>query len=1103
MAETHAHALPTGSRIEEYEIVRVLGAGGFGITYLAFDHKLDGPVALKEYFPHGHAARADDGVAATSTTSRELFAWGLARFLDEARSIHRFRHPNVVRVHRYLETDGTAYIVMEHVEGEPLETILEARAPLPAAEWRRWLDRLLGGLAHVHGYGYVHRDIKPGNIIVRSADGEPVLIDFGAARTAAQDRIHTQVLTPPYAPLEQHGSEGPQGPPVDIYALAAVSYRALTGTLPPPAPARAVNDSYEPLAGWVAGAELPWLAAIDRGLALRPDDRPQTVAAWRAAWRGADEAAGAAPGVSVTNLSGEAGAVLESMARRTFVGIDFGTSTTVVSIVRLDRETRMPVAEPLPIAQFDEDETRIDDHLVPSALAWHNDRLLVGRGVSPHLKPALREGINLWTSFKMQLGVDLGPQYPNTALAKGRGPVVIERPQDAATLFFEYVRKGVERHISDNKLPPPAYAVSVPAAFEANQRRDLVRALDAAGIPVEDAGLIDEPNAAFLSHLLGMERGTRGPSVSRSLEQRARRVLVFDFGAGTCDISAIEFNVANGRLSSRNLAISKFLALGGDDIDRAIAQEILLPQLRGDTAPDDTLSSSELDKALLPWLKPTAEELKIQCCKRIEKEEIRDPRDLQRYTEPFSVGGIEPIRLRDAQWTLDAPQISLRQFAEIMQPFLAGEPPGDDDGDGPARSVLGPVTSALEKARIAPDDLDMVLFIGGSSANLLVQGAIEDYLGRFVEAVKPRDLRSHVSQGAALHSLYFHGLEQDLISPITSEPIYVVTRNDTLEPVLDAGSPVPSPATITTLTVDRDRQPRVELPFCVSGRDKLLAVVAVQPPSPPGHFEAGQTVRVSCHVSRDKLLAVKVYFGDAAVTSDILNPLANAELPTRGRRLLQARQALNESILAGHGRPSTRAVLTYARAAEKAQRWREAAEMYEAAERLDPESDHAVNIAFNYWNAGNHRRSAEWSIRAHERAPSCTTAYNCALDKQHGGDADGYARLMEESLRVEPDYVPALTIYGHTLHDDGDPRRLEYIERAFAILKAQLESRTLSASDCRLLERNAVTLGRQRIRVAVREYRRTLAVDDSPIREEFLAAGPSRGGTAAGKELDA
>ena len=121
-----ANHLPPGFRLEEYEIVRVLGAGGFGITYLAFDYQLDGPVALKEYFPHGHASRGSGRrVVAVSTESQEIFAWGLERFIEEARAIHRFRHLNVVRVNRYVQANGTAYIVMEYVEGESLAAVLE------------------------------------------------------------------------------------------------------------------------------------------------------------------------------------------------------------------------------------------------------------------------------------------------------------------------------------------------------------------------------------------------------------------------------------------------------------------------------------------------------------------------------------------------------------------------------------------------------------------------------------------------------------------------------------------------------------------------------------------------------------------------------------------------------------------------------------------------------------------------------------------------------------------------------------------------------------------------------------------------------------------
>ena len=305
--------LPPGCRIDEYEIVRVLGMGGFGITYLAFDHLLDGPVALKEYFPADIAVRTDGlRVAASTAGQREVFDWGLDRFLQEARIIHRLRHPSIVRVHRYFERHGTAYIVMEYVEGESLASILKSRGRLPADEWRPWLDRLLDGLTHVHDHDYLHRDIKPKNIMIRAVDGEPVLIDFGAARVASQQRTHTPMWTPGYAPFEQYASQGTQGPPTDIYALAAVSCRVLTGEPPPSAPDRVLDDRYEPLAERMVGAGAAWrmaikkgvdlqlhdpldpsappawLESIDRGLALRPEARPQTVSAWRAALHAAD-----------------------------------------------------------------------------------------------------------------------------------------------------------------------------------------------------------------------------------------------------------------------------------------------------------------------------------------------------------------------------------------------------------------------------------------------------------------------------------------------------------------------------------------------------------------------------------------------------------------------------------------------------------------------------------------------------------------------------------------------------------------------------------------------------------------------------------------------
>ncbi len=290
------HALPPGTRIAEYRIQRVLGQGGFGITYLAWDTRLDGPVALKEYYPAPYAVRRRNGrVTPASRETRDGFQWGFRRFLDEARTIHRFRHPNVVHVRRNFEANGTAYLAMEYVEGDSLADILKERGRLRPDEWRPILDGLLDGLAHVHSHDYLHRDIKPGNILIRDEDSAPVLIDFGSARAETPDGQYTAVLSRDYAPIEQRGA-GKQTRAADLFALGAVSYRVLVGELPPSAFDRwaETEDPIPKLAERVRGADRAWLAALDRCLALRPNDRPESVEKLRKLFRARAPASSAA-----------------------------------------------------------------------------------------------------------------------------------------------------------------------------------------------------------------------------------------------------------------------------------------------------------------------------------------------------------------------------------------------------------------------------------------------------------------------------------------------------------------------------------------------------------------------------------------------------------------------------------------------------------------------------------------------------------------------------------------------------------------------------------------------------------------------------------------
>ena len=288
MNEEHpVNALPKKYRLQEYELVRVLGFGGFGMTYLGYDHHLDRPVAIKEYLPLDIATRTSDhSVVPQASEFRGTFEWGLNSFLDEARTLARFDHRHIIKVLRFFEAHGTGYIVMEYAEGETLSDYLNRKGTLTESELKEILFPLLAGLEEVHGADFLHRDIKPGNIIIRAEDGSPVLLDFGAARQAigAKSRSLSAILTPGYAPFEQYSTRGAQGPWTDLYALGAVCYRALTGEVPDDAIDRTHDDPLVPLAERCDEdqASPGFLSAIDHALQVDEEDRPQTIGAWRA-----------------------------------------------------------------------------------------------------------------------------------------------------------------------------------------------------------------------------------------------------------------------------------------------------------------------------------------------------------------------------------------------------------------------------------------------------------------------------------------------------------------------------------------------------------------------------------------------------------------------------------------------------------------------------------------------------------------------------------------------------------------------------------------------------------------------------------------------------
>ena len=289
---SHRNALLPGTELHWYTVDSVLGQGAFGITYLATDNNLHRPVAVKEYLPGQLAHREQDGsVLALTDELADEYEAGLKRFIIEARTLAKFEHPGIVRVHNIFEANHTAYMVMQYEQGEGLDRLLKSRGTLLEHEILQILHPLLDGLEQIHAQGFVHRDIKPANIFVRN-DGTPVLLDFGSARDTmvGESRTITNFVSPGYAPIEQYaGRSDQQGPWSDIYGLGATVYRAMTGRTPNDAVERSqalaqnTEDSYQTGAQHAKrsySAQL--LAAIDHALAFRVQDRPQSTRAWRA-----------------------------------------------------------------------------------------------------------------------------------------------------------------------------------------------------------------------------------------------------------------------------------------------------------------------------------------------------------------------------------------------------------------------------------------------------------------------------------------------------------------------------------------------------------------------------------------------------------------------------------------------------------------------------------------------------------------------------------------------------------------------------------------------------------------------------------------------------
>jgi molecular chaperone DnaK len=754
----------------------------------------------------------------------------------------------------------------------------------------------------------------------------------------------------------------------------------------------------------------------------------------------------------------------------TFIGIDFGTSTTVISYAIAGDNSTPIKTNAIPIRQLNFDGNTLSHHLVPSCIAYQNNQLYVGQGAKM-LKSKLQPDQNIWFSFKMNLGKDNGPEFTRTELREGNPLGKIENTLDATKLFFKKLKTEIDNYIQEQNLPRQLfYSVSIPASFEANQRADLKRALEFANIPINETLFIDEPNAAFLSYLV--QANNNGFQNYNIPVDSPLHILVFDFGAGTCDISIIEIGRKAGKLYSKNIAISQFEQLGGDDIDRAIVKEILLPQLaKQNNISVEEIRENNYKKILLPKLQAVAEQLKIKVCKAVASNKVgQELPNLINSTERINFLQTIDFILPKQVMKFENPSISPKEFTDIMKKFTCETLAFNFQDDVESlKSIFTVINSALLKANIEKGSIDLVLLIGGSSYNPYIQTALYRHFDNSDIEI-PQDLQSHVSNGTAINSFMANGLGVDIIKPIVSEPIFIILQNEVKKIVVYEGTEIPcKEILIEDLRPQRNDQMEIEIPICVSTKDKILTILKLK--SEKG-FSTTDKITLKCDISHDKLITFRAFIQNLEISTEPLNPFANSALSTEDIAEKQLLKLLYKATKENGGKPPLDKLKALSQFYVKTERHLKAAETFENIQQLDPNRRYETSICYHYAEAGRKKLSDNWAEIAYQKSPTGTNAYNLALTKSLQGKTDEYKKLMEEAVTLESD--AAMLTYGEYLLNKEKEKAEELIQKAFDKWFKEFEENKLSKNDFSRLIRAAKQLGKIQIAEQVQKAKDNL-----------------------------
>ncbi len=568
------------------------------------------------------------------------------------------------------------------------------------------------------------------------------------------------------------------------------------------------------------------------------------------------------------------------------VGIDLGTTYSLMCIVdprnvNLKESTRIPV-QFITVPQespFPYDST-IEDEKVASIVAIHEGRPYVGNNLY-HLKghPGFTYKHNMFYHWKVEMGIDHHPMYPDAISDK------LDMPYKIAGGILNYMKRSfVGDHPLNNTI------ITVPASFQANQRKDTLKAAEMAKIETRDNMLIDEPNAAFLgffNRLSHDEKQTWAKNVKN------KNVLVIDFGGGTLDLSILNVDFRQDKgITISNRAISRYNDLGGQDIDMLIAEEFLVPKLKKVFDDFDSIDISDIKNTLIPQLSVIAEDLKIGICDKLNlKAGDKDVQTLDLKDVVFTRKDCNLVYKKE-ELNLEDISINGEEFKTLFTKFFRGSNYKFKYQDKTVTTVSTSINEIIEKADLGLDEIDYVLFVGGSSFNPLLPSLCKDKL------LNSEPLTSHepdklVAEGAAVYSYFLNTHGISLISPITSDTIGVRLKNNRFFPIIEKGQSLPQQVNIPDFKLQSNMTSEVVVPVCMNGADFPIGEIRSRLNA---FYDIDSVVQIKASITTDKVFSMKVFINEDLIGNvEFENPYAIGKVTEEELEVYELRSKLNKA----------------------------------------------------------------------------------------------------------------------------------------------------------------------------------------------------------------